>query len=101
MAKSSTVQGELHQYEQPSWEPLLDLLGEELVGDFMWMHELRMATGERVHAYKHRDTRRYIHLSEHGRTYVYIDHDRYRVIPALDAVHQALRIAIPPPASGL
>lgn len=57
------------QYEDPTWKPLLDVVGEELAGWFMWMCELELATGERVHAYKHRVTRRYLHLTGDGRAF--------------------------------
>ena len=55
-----------HQHEDPTWEPLLDVLGEELTAGFMWMHEETLEDGVRVQAYKHRMTRRYLYLSEGG-----------------------------------
>lgn len=90
MPREPAVRGELLQYEHPDWRPLLNLLGEQLVGDFMWMHELEMATGEHVHAYKHIDTRRYIHIGDRGRAYAYLPRGGYRVIPALEAAELAL-----------
>lgn len=95
------IHGKTSQYERPTWQPLLDLLGDELVGDFMWMHEIELATGERVHAYKHIDTRRYIHLGEGGRAYLYLDGGEYRTIPAIEAADLALpRGPVPPNSSG-
>ena len=38
-------------------------LGTELCGWFMWMFEVELASGCRLHAYKHHRTRRYIHLA--------------------------------------
>jgi hypothetical protein len=90
MAASANVHGEISQYKRPVWEPLHNLIGDELGGDWMWMHEIKMATGEQVHAYKHIDARRYIHLSEVGRAYVYVDGNKYRSIPALEAAALAL-----------
>lgn len=90
MATDDRIRGTLVQYEEPTWEPLLNLLGAERVADFMWMHEIALVTGERVHAYKHIDTRRYIHLSDAGKTYTYIDRERYTPIPAFEAVELAL-----------
>ena len=90
MAIDDTIRGRLAQYEEPTWEPLLNLLGAERAGDFMWMHEIALATGERVHAYKHIDTRRYIHLSDAGKTYTYTDRERYTPIPAFEAAELAL-----------
>jgi len=40
------------QYETPHWDPLLKLLAEYLVADFMWMHEVELKDGTRLHAYK-------------------------------------------------
>jgi hypothetical protein len=77
MATDDRIRGRLVQYEEPTWEPLLNLLGAELVGDFMWMHEVALDTGDRVHAYKHIDTRRCIHLSDTGKTYAYLNRKRY------------------------
>ncbi|CAN5891834.1 hypothetical protein BH23ACT10_BH23ACT10_16510 [soil metagenome] len=35
----------------------------------MWMHAVDTDEGERVHFYKHIDTRRYLWLDQHGRWY--------------------------------
>lgn len=39
--------------------------------DFMWMGAATFADGRVVHAYKHCDTRRYLHLDEAGHAYRY------------------------------
>ncbi|MEX2107821.1 MAG: hypothetical protein WD827_02900 [Solirubrobacterales bacterium] len=57
----------MSQYETPNWDPLIDFLA----GNFMWMHEVELADGTRLHAYKHRETRRYLHLSSDGRAFFY------------------------------
>jgi hypothetical protein len=33
----------------------------------MWMFEVRLSDGTPLHAYKHIDTRRYLHLASDGR----------------------------------
>ena len=58
--------GEMMQGETPEWQPLLDAVGEELTGDFMWMFEVRLLDGTPLQAYKHIDSRRYLHLAPDG-----------------------------------
>jgi hypothetical protein len=58
-------------YESPVWEPLA-VLAPEHIGDFMWMHEVELEDGNRVHAYKHYETRRYLHLDHGGRAFVFV-----------------------------
>ncbi len=58
------------QCEVPDWGPLVDLAPDH-VGDFMWMFEVELRGGDRLHAYKHRDTRRYLHLTSDGRAFAY------------------------------
>jgi hypothetical protein len=62
--------GRLVNYDRPVWEPLAELAGEH-VGDFMWMHEEELEDGTRIHAYKHCETRRYLHLDHGGRAFVF------------------------------
>jgi hypothetical protein len=54
------------QHDEPRWEPLLALLGEELTAGFMWMHEEVLDGATNVQAYKHRMTRRYLYLGGDG-----------------------------------
>jgi len=63
--------GRVVNYERPVWEPLMALAPEH-VGDFMWMHEVELEDGTRLHAYKHVETRRYLHLDHGGRAFVFI-----------------------------
>jgi hypothetical protein len=58
------------QYTEPTWDPLVDAVGEYLARGFMWMHEEELDDGTRIHAYKHRTTRRYLYLCESGTGYV-------------------------------
>lgn len=64
--------GETVNWTAPEWQPLLDLCGERLSGTFMWMFEVELEDGLRVHAYKHRDTRRYLHLGVDGSAWIYL-----------------------------
>jgi hypothetical protein len=65
------VRGETAQYDTPNWDPLLELAPDH-IGDFMWMCEVQLESGLRLHAYKHRETRKYLHLDMEGRAFVYI-----------------------------
>jgi hypothetical protein len=68
-----TVRGEMTgQYETPNWDPLLELAPDH-IDDFMWMFEVQLESGLRLHAYKHRETRKYLHLDTEGRAFVYIE----------------------------
>jgi hypothetical protein len=49
---------------------LLDLAPDD-VEDFMWMFEVELESGLRLHAYKHIETRKYLHLDKEGRAFVY------------------------------
>ncbi len=74
---------------QPNWKPLLDLIGLELVDWFMWMFAVELSDGTRVHAYKHRTTRRYFHLSEDGRAFAYIPRYSYLEVSSAEAIDEA------------
>jgi hypothetical protein len=63
--------GELGQYDEPVWEPLLRVVGDRLVETFMWMHETVLEDGTVLHAYKHIYTRRYLYLTESGAAFEY------------------------------
>ncbi len=90
---SSTI----YQFQHPDWEPLLGLAGAELARWFMWMGELRLSDGTRVHGYKHVETRRYLHLSPDGRAFEYLvpasfgdeRPERYREWSRVDALDDA------------
>lgn len=57
--------------DSPTWEPLLELAPDH-IEDFMWMFDVELDGGLRLHAYKHRWTRRYIHLADDGRTFAFL-----------------------------
>jgi hypothetical protein len=89
MKPRDLMAGERSQGDHPNWEPLLALVGDVLVGEFMWMFEIELADGVAVHAYKHIITRRYLHIAEDGRTFVFTAPGRYRPIDR-DAVLAAV-----------
>ena len=72
--------------ENPVWEPLIAVLGELLVGRFMWMAKLRLEDGTSLHAYKHHWTRRYLHLDPEGNAYAYdgVGYHRTELREAID-----------------
>ena len=74
------------QGKEPDWAPLLQTVGEKVTGDFMWMFEVELSIGKRLHAYKHIDTRRYVHLDHKGAAYTYTYRERYRPCPAADVL---------------
>jgi hypothetical protein len=84
------IYGKSTQGDRPSWEPLERAVGMELVGGFMWMYEIETTTRGNLQAYKHIDTRQYLHLDDHGRAYEYIPEERYREIPLADGIALAL-----------
>jgi hypothetical protein len=83
--------GEMTQGGDPDWGPLLRLLGRRLVSDFMWMFEVRLRDGTALQAYKHIDTRCYIHLDETLQAYVYEPPDWYRPMDAVDVLCAVFR----------
>jgi hypothetical protein len=80
------------QYDEPDWRPLATVASEYLMGSFMWMHELATRRGERFHAYKHIETRCYVHIDMEGNGLAYhMDEDRYERVPAWVLLQAALR----------
>lgn len=71
MAPRGAFTGQVRQADNPSWSSLELVLGADLPGWFMWMYELRLDDGTRVDAFKHRTTRRYLHLASGGRAFAY------------------------------
>ncbi len=94
-AAPTAIPGAIYQWELPEWQPLMELVGD-LATWFMWMGELRLDDGTRLHAYKHRETRRYIHVSPDGRTFQYVpparleddDDGAYRPISRTAAIEE-------------
>jgi hypothetical protein len=81
--------GALAQRERPDWEPLIALVGLDVVGCFMWMNELVLTDGTRLHAYKCIATRRYLHLAVDGRVFAERANDRFERVTPLEALEAA------------
>jgi NAD(P)-dependent dehydrogenase (short-subunit alcohol dehydrogenase family) len=86
MGKARVCKGKSSQGDRPEWGPLLDAVGEELTGDFMWMFEVELTNGSSLQAYKHIDTRRYVHLAPDGEAFVFEPPECYRSVPAADVL---------------
>jgi hypothetical protein len=71
--------GKRLKVDAPEWEPLLNLAPDHVV-DFMWMGTVQLTDGTRLQAYKHYWTRRYLHLSEDGRAFVFVPKTRYQEV---------------------
>jgi len=74
------------QGDRPDWRPLHELVGDRVTGDFMWMYEVELSDGSSLQAYKHIDTRRYIHLDAESAAFAYESPGRYREVPAADVL---------------
>lgn len=77
------------QFDRPDWRPLL-AVAREIVEWFMWMHEVELSDGTRIHAYKHCMTRRYLHLDTAGAAHEYTPSARYRRGDLADLLEDAL-----------
>jgi hypothetical protein len=86
MTSANSIAGSLLQHDEPNWGPLEELVGRQLAPWFMWMHSVRLADDAVVHAYKHVSTRRYFHLAEDGRSFVYSRHGDYREVTPRRAI---------------
>lgn len=84
--------GSIVNYEQPVWEPLLEL-ARIYVDEFMWMCEVELDNGTRLQAYKHYWTRRYLHLDGEGHAWFYREDGRYEQLVD-DIVHHFNRIVL-------
>ena len=89
MRRSADIAGEMGQDDRLNWAPLLALVGEELTSEFMWMYDIELADGALVHAYKHIETRRYLHLAEDGSTLRFTAPGHYEPIDRHDALVEA------------
>jgi hypothetical protein len=86
MKSKRTLAGEVTQSNAPVWAALERLVGTDLMGRFMWMFELELEDGGRVHAYKDYFTRRYLPLAEDGRAFYYTESERYCEIDTYTAL---------------
>jgi hypothetical protein len=81
--------GQITKGLKPSWEPLVGLVGKDLVPGFMWMFALQLDDGAEVHAYKSIATRQCVHVASDGRAFAHRSNDRYEEINARQALEQA------------
>lgn len=95
MGKKKYLAGEFFGCDEPNWQPLRLAGADWVLANFMAMHQIRLETGIVICAYKHRDTRRYVHLDERGRAYDYISdgrhEDKYKQLPPWEAFDRAIR----------
>ena len=91
MPAKKGFKGEMLQGDTPDWLPLALVAGIDLLEDFMGMFEVRLSDDRRLHAYKHIDTRGYLHLDAECNAYAYCGDDRYRPVPLSDVLRQVVR----------
>jgi hypothetical protein len=87
--------GKWLKIDAPEWEPLLNLAPDHVV-DFMWMGTVRLTDGTRLQAYKHYWTRRYLHLAEDGRAFVFVPKTRYEEVNPPWLLMRVLRQLVDP-----
>lgn len=56
-------------HERPLWDPILKVMPEKNVAQFMFMGEVLCESGTRIFLYKHIWSRRYINLDQQGQAY--------------------------------
>jgi hypothetical protein len=93
MATDPDAVGEARQGETPDWAPLEAVLGsDELCAHFMWMFDVELTDGTILNAYKHRWTRRYLHLAPDGRAFWYVGDNGYDVVDQHTAIEGAFHM---------
>ncbi len=85
------ISGTVVQVETPSWTALETAVGMVLAPGFMWMFEISLADGTRVDAYKHVESRSYLHLGDDGRAFTYRGERGYLPIELERSVAAVLR----------
>jgi hypothetical protein len=90
MARVKGIEGTTVQADTPNWLPLALVAGIDLLEDFMWMFEVQLSDERRLHAYKHVDTRRYLHLDDEANAFFYDEDGRYRPIELWRILHAVL-----------
>jgi len=92
---SKPIRGRTLKVDAPEWEPLLNFAPDH-VEDFMWMETVQLTDGTRLQAYKHYWTRRYLHLSEDGRAFVFVPKTRYEEVNPPWLLMRVLRTELDP-----
>lgn len=95
MPSRKLPRGKRLKVDAPEWEPLLNLAPDHVV-DFMWMGTVQLTDGTRLQAYKHYWTRRYLHLAEDGRAFVFVPKTRYEEVNPPWLLMRALRQLVDP-----
>ena len=72
--------GTMCNVDRPDWTVLEEVVPKESLAWFMWMCEVELEDGALVQVYKHRITRRYLHLADDGRAFYYIGGGCYREV---------------------
>lgn len=68
------------QGRDPDWGPLLVAVGRTGAAEFMWMFEVKLEDGMSLQAYKHIDSRGYLHLGPDAEAFVFEEPHRYRPV---------------------
>jgi hypothetical protein len=97
LVNSKPIRGKWLRIDAPEWEPLLNLAPDHVI-DFMWMGTVQLVDGTRLQAYKHYWTRRYLHLSEDGRAFVFVPKTRYEEVNPPWLLMRVLRKELDPEA---
>jgi hypothetical protein len=85
MKSKRLVSGTMTSGDTPDWTELADLIQTEMLGWFMWMFAVELEDGARIEAYKHRISRRYLHLAHDGRAFYFAGNHSYREVDRHDA----------------
>jgi hypothetical protein len=97
MGKKKYLAGETLSHDEPNWQPLRLAGADWVLSAFMAMHQIRLENGVTICAYKHSETRRYVHLDERGRAYEYLaggtHHGKYKQVPPWEAFDRCIRDA--------
>lgn len=78
--------------DRPLWDPILKVLPEKTVAQFMFMGEMLCESGTRIFLYKHIWTRRYINLDQQGQAYQFRASEQashYVPVELSDAIRRA------------
>jgi len=86
MLSQQDIAGDFCNHDAPDWQPLYDIVGVQLADWFMWMCEVELSDGCRVHAYRHITTRQHFYLGDDGRAFEYALNCRYREIDRRQAI---------------
>jgi len=74
------IVGDFSGSVRPDWTPLLLLADHDIAvaEQFMWMFEIELENAMPLQAYKHWETRRYLHLGPQAEAFVFLAPKRYR-----------------------